>query len=408
MEQNNELRTVSSRLHQKFLGQIKSLDNVLTKYFALRLAIGVMATAVDDKYTNQIKSCLNTWYRTAKEYNIIVKFFGGYINYDHPDYIQLDGVGEEYQSAFSKQFLGLAWLYQNAPSDFYMIVGTDNYVNILNLLKTLAKYDHKNDLYLGGHGWPSRIKDKVFYYHSGGAGFIISHATLGKIVNNIRNIIAEWPTLCENKACHLPACDIAIAYHLSDLNITPNREPNFYACNYKGKILDGSNMRQCCENVNLNNIITCHYMSTQDMYDYHFYLQNHQHEGLSLSYTVIIKLDSLAGFNNYINSINNLIVVVPTAELILTIGKDRRGDKHLIIYPSANLKVYQELIQINPFKTTHFACIDSIVPADLFTHFYDLIIYSKNGKEYVCGEVKQLLQYLTTQKCEVTPVREQI
>ena len=194
----------------------------LNDLFKLNIAICVMATAINDKYINQIKACFNTWYKTAKEYNIVVKFFGGYMHYDNQDYINLPGVAEDYQSASSKQFLGLKYLYQNHKSDYYVVVGTDNYINIANLYKFLNRYNKNtnNNLYLGGHGWPAVVNGKQIHYHSGGAGFILNHNCLKLIIDNIDNIIKTWPALCAASPAGndmLPACDVTIAYHLSVL-----------------------------------------------------------------------------------------------------------------------------------------------------------------------------------------------
>ena len=142
------------------------------------LSIGVMATNINDKYKQQIDACLQTWCKDAEERDAKVYFFGGYIAYTNADgssyknYINLPNVGENFGSAFYKQFLGLKWLYDNSPSQWYHLVGTDTYVNIANLIKLIKNYKSTDDICLGGHGDERQIGLRRIYFHSGGSGFV--------------------------------------------------------------------------------------------------------------------------------------------------------------------------------------------------------------------------------------------
>lgn len=57
----------------------------------VRLAIGVMATAVNQKYQDQIRACINTWCQEATELNVPVYFFGGHLPFSIDNYINLPG-----------------------------------------------------------------------------------------------------------------------------------------------------------------------------------------------------------------------------------------------------------------------------------------------------------------------------
>lgn len=351
----------------------------IIKLFHPRLAICVMATAINDKYVNQIKACLNTWYLDAKTYNVTTKFFGGFMFYLHPDYIQLPGVGEDYKSAFAKQFYGLRWLYLNAPADYYLVIGTDNYVNIENVLALLIKYrNNKHNLYIGNHGFVAQaVAGTNFYFHSGGAGFILSHNCLSLIANNIDNIIAEWPLICAMSPPGmdmLPSCDVAIAYHLRKINVIPIQEPNFYACNYKGKMQG----KDCCTIREIDKINVCHYMSIVDMYTYHYYLHKYDTQDCSLEYTVILSITSLPGFERFIKAIDKLVVI--GGNYINEIYKLRRGKLEQTMIYESNVNYY-DIVVNNPFNTTHFIYVNTLVDLNMLNHFI-MGVDNHNGQLY--------------------------
>jgi hypothetical protein len=273
-----------------------------------KIAIGVMVTTVNKKYRDQLKGCVNTWIDTAKKHNVPVFLLAGNGLSDEFDLVNLPGVKEDYQSAFFKQFTGLKYMKDNCDSEFYMIVGTDNYVNIPNLLQLLDKYDSKNDLYIGGHGDSRTIDNRSIYFHSGGAGFILTKSVVEKLDTNFNldNIYVQWEKILSrnNEVYLLVACDVAIAYFCELIGITATKEINFYSCNYYGRCY--TDTVKCCsrQDINIDTIISCHYMDPQNLYEYHTYLTtsiesySRQFDEINDKWTLVTCLYDLGKYND--------------------------------------------------------------------------------------------------------------
>lgn len=233
-----------------------------------KLAIGVFCTVMHEKYEAEVEACMDTWVKTANQYNIPVYFFAGYYKSDKfPEIISLESTAEDYQSASTKQFRGLKWLVQNCQAQSYMIFGSDTYPNIPNLLNMLAKHDLSKSLYIGGDGGHRQVGNRIVYFHSGGSGFILTRPAAEKYVPLTEYILDNWPRICSEGGVEylLPACDVALAYFVPDLDIDIVIELHFHGCNYLGKVKD----YQCCKHVIPDKICSCHYMTPQDMKAYH-------------------------------------------------------------------------------------------------------------------------------------------
>jgi hypothetical protein len=202
-----------------------------------------------------------------------VYFFAGYKKSDEfPEIIHLEGCLEDVQSATTKQFRGLKWMVQNCPAQSYMMFGSDTYPNIPNLLVMLDKYDLKTDLYIGGHGESRhggyrQVGTENVYFHSGGAGFILTRPAAEKIARFTEEILFAWPHICLIGGVNYlaPACDVNIAYFCARLDIGPAFEKYFYGCNYQGIEIGG---RPCCPVVT-DKICSCHHMTPKHMRDYY-------------------------------------------------------------------------------------------------------------------------------------------
>ena len=322
-----------------------------------RLSIGVLATNVSDKYREQIDACLETWYTDAKPGKVAVHFFGGYIRYDHPAYVNLADVAEDYQSATDKQYFGLRWLKKNAPADFYMIIGTDNYLNIHNILKELKHCTPDEDLYLGGHGWyKTTPTGDTFYFHSGGAGIVLSRRTLDRIEPHFESIIEGWKLVCPD----LPAaCDVSLAHTLFKLKIDPTFNSNMFACNYLGDI----NGYYCHANIDRDTAITLHYMSPEQLRETHRFI-NRKHDP---RWTIVTEISSPKQRSEVLKLDVEMVIFV-TAKTYIEVWKARREllDKTFFITADSDKKfaLVHKAAKANHFNSTHFAWIDHTESVD--------------------------------------------
>lgn len=235
-----------------------------------QLSIGVMTTCINEKYLEQTIACSETWYQTCKKLDIPVYFFAGYHHNERIEsMINLPNVAEDYNSAFDKQFKGLTWMQENSYSKFYLIVGTDNYININNLLPILDKHDHTLSLYIGGKGEDRIYDERKFTYLFGGAGIIVTNPIVSRL-SQFDDIRATWYSICDrnDKKGEYPACDVTIAYFTSLWGISPISEKGLCACNYKGIMNNFTH----CDLTDKDKVVICHYMDPEYMYSYHYYI----------------------------------------------------------------------------------------------------------------------------------------
>lgn len=232
-----------------------------------KLIICVFACATVPKYKNQILKIEETWGKCAADNGVKVLYFLGEEETDLQDkskYIYLPGVNNDYESASLKQSLGLKYIYDNFNSDYVFVCGTDTYVNIKKMLLLLNNYNCENPLYIGGgHIYTHTVSNIHYFFHNGGAGFIISKESLYLIYMKLWNMNVEWKKLLNNnEKWMIPACDIEISYFLQ--KHVPNLETitlgdHFFNCDYNGKFC-----KECSEfdiEIKKENIITCHNMS---------------------------------------------------------------------------------------------------------------------------------------------------
>jgi len=154
----------------------------------------------------------------AEKLGVKVYRFGGFHVDPELPVINLPGVKEDYESAFWMQFHGMKYVLDRQPSDFYYVIGTDAFPAVGRLLKFLESFDAKDYWYIGGHGW-TRNFETPLYFHSGGAGFIISHPVI--VTLDHHRIFEEavlrphWAQLVDRYRCvTFVACDVAMAYYI--------------------------------------------------------------------------------------------------------------------------------------------------------------------------------------------------
>ena len=249
-----------------------------------KIIIGVFACATIPKYKDEILKIEETWGKYSAQKGIKVLYFLGEEQTDLQNaskYIYLDGVKNDYNSAGDKQNLGLKYIYEKYNADFVFICGTDTYINVEKMLLLLNKYDCGQPLYIGGHGDTRSVGETSCYYHSGGAGFILSNKCLQLIYRNLWSMSNDWKYyLHENNSNWLTtACDVEISYYLQKniphLQIIVNDEA-FVACDHNG--LFNNAMSVCCgDRVKKENIVSCHRMTSQSFDEFTQLLQTNNY-----------------------------------------------------------------------------------------------------------------------------------
>lgn len=253
------------------------------------IVICIFACATIDKYKQQILKINDTWGKYAETKGIKVLFFLGEEPTDLTDdkYVYLKGVSNDYLSASYKQNLGLKYVYENYDAKFVYCCGTDTYINIEKLISYLKKINENDKHYIGGgYGFNGdllyrNIGDKTFYYHTGGAGFILSKCVLNYLYPLLENMVYTWTHVCISNHVNylIVACDLCISYYLQInhfmlmSDITRNDEL-FFACNYKGLY---NNTICCGSKVDIKKIIACHFMSLKDFDDFTLILKNNNY-----------------------------------------------------------------------------------------------------------------------------------
>jgi hypothetical protein len=218
-------------------------------------------------YSKQVQDINNTWGKLAKTINNVklLYFFGENVNnnFISENYVYLDNIGDDMMSASFKQWFGLKHIYENFKTKFIFVCGTDTFVNIYKLLNIIKDLDYKEKLYIGGHGDTRKIENQDIYFHSGGAGFLISHASLRALYPLLPIIHDSWLDICKkiNRLDLQIACDVSIAYYLKKLDCKTIiiDKCKFRSCNYLGFPCHINFGRE-----NIKDIIVCHYMSSSD------------------------------------------------------------------------------------------------------------------------------------------------
>lgn len=154
------------------------------------ITIGLIAGVTNSKHADMLRGCCDTWIKDCPN-NIYV--FNGQdgieisndIEKKNPKtkMVHLPLVGDDYSSFSFKQYLGLAHMYQNTQSEWYGILGIDNYVHFDRLQRILDRFDSSISLIVGG---PMNVARKDLYYTTliGGGGIFFSRMALTKLFND--------------------------------------------------------------------------------------------------------------------------------------------------------------------------------------------------------------------------------
>ena len=266
----NLCRIEIAEMEERNEEEVATIKEVVIGEVKYRLSIGLMATLVNDKFKDQIKGCQETWAKEGKSLNVPVKYFCGEIrdkDFVREDIVHLKNVGDDYSSATYKQYYGLRYLLENYPSDFYLLAGSDNYVNIERCLKMLEKYDSKYPFLIGGHGENREIFGYSSHYMTGGAGLFLSHSALVKMAPKFDIYIQQYKQ--EVKGKDKDACDVSICHFARQESVTLVKEKDLYYCDWKGKCW--GYLEFPCGGINYDKMIVCHYMERSDMLLYNYW-----------------------------------------------------------------------------------------------------------------------------------------
>lgn len=252
-----------------------------------KIVICVYACATIEKYRQQIRLVRNTWGQLCNvddqtpsvegvsndimdlvRNRVKLLFFLGeeFVSdeFARDDCVLLPNVKDDYLSASYKQYGGLKYIFGRYRTDFVLCCGTDTYINIPLLLKYVEGYSPSDNLYIGGHGCHRTIGDRIYYFHSGGPGFVLSWNCLVRLFPLLTgDIVEDWLRICSENAANAThdltgACDVSISFYLQQTNINAqivkDDELRFVNCNYTGT--------PCHPNeINHAKLISCHLMT---------------------------------------------------------------------------------------------------------------------------------------------------
>ena len=171
----------------------------------------------------------------------------------------------DYLSASYKQYGGLKYIYENYKFNYVFICGTDTYVLTDNLIKFInedPQISPDKPLVIGGHGDNRQIGESSLHFFSGGAGILLTKATMDIIYPELGTMQEEWMWLCaENDyKTYIAACDLSLCYFLKRRGILFfNVFNRFFDCNYLGYYHNSSAC--CAKTVDIRTMISCHNMS---------------------------------------------------------------------------------------------------------------------------------------------------
>jgi hypothetical protein len=201
-----------------------------------------------------------------KAQNHLLFFLGEEGSLQDNDCIHLENIGDDYLSAGFKQYAGLKYIYENYNFNYVFICGTDTYVLTDNLIKFInedPQISADKPLVFGGHGDNRQIGESSVHFFSGGAGIVLTKATMDIIYPELGSLQDEWMWFCTDNSykTFVTACDLSLCYFLKRRGIIFFNVCNrFFNCNYLGY---HSGVACCAKSVDIRTMISCHNMSLQ-------------------------------------------------------------------------------------------------------------------------------------------------
>jgi hypothetical protein len=211
------------------------------------IGIGVVtSTNLKARY----QSCKDVWVNDFDN----VFLFGG--NIKDENLISIEKAGEDYNSHFLKQQLGLKYMYDHNPNyDWYVLASCDNVLFKEKVMKELSLYNRDEDFFLAQECGMVDYTDAYWRNHingvcggltymaaAGGGGIYLSNAIVKKCYSVIDEFNEFWT---KNAGVAYPWSDSAISLMFKkhfDINITHSenifgQHPSFYDDKIIGKAI---------------------------------------------------------------------------------------------------------------------------------------------------------------------------
>ncbi|NBP55682.1 hypothetical protein EBU71_03935 [bacterium] len=181
------------------------------------ISVGIMSSS---KFEKRWSMCKKTWASGVENLYI---FGGEGSNSISSELTSISGAGEDWQSCFLKQQLGLKFMWEkNQELDWYGIWGCDNVVFLDRLQKDLEKYSPEKDFLISQPCglWqksPQLVEVHIdnlpntFRAACGGAGVILSRSLMKKCYDIIDEFNLFWQVCAQSPAWLFGCADVAIA-----------------------------------------------------------------------------------------------------------------------------------------------------------------------------------------------------
>lgn len=197
------------------------------------LGIGVMSSV---NFAERYTACKMTW---LKDFDNTYIFGGHNANLTDSNLISIEEAGENWESCFLKQQLGLKHMYEDNPNyDWYSISGCDNILFKDRLLKELSKYNpDENFLISQKCGIWTTIpvlhechveNESSFYSIAGGASFFISKSLMKKCYSVVNEFNQYWKQI---SGAYYGCADVAITLMIKNLGTVPTQSDYMFSQN---------------------------------------------------------------------------------------------------------------------------------------------------------------------------------
>jgi len=151
---------------------------------------------------------------------------------DNSHLVHLKGIKDDLESASHNNGCGYKYLYDNVPSDFYIIVGTDNYVWGDRLFSILNKCNPDHPFLISGYGQTRNINHKIQYFPFGGCGIILTKSAARILYPKFDQLFNDWVKISPPN--EIRSCDLAIGYYAEGNKIVMCRDYGLYSQNWMG------------------------------------------------------------------------------------------------------------------------------------------------------------------------------
>jgi hypothetical protein len=249
----------------------------------LDIIICVFGCDTIEKYKAEILKINETWGAEAEKYDSLKLLF--FLGEEITDlvgdkYIHLPEVKNDYLSASYKQFLGFKYIHEHFLYKFVFCCGTDTYINIPKIIQFANFFNSQECLYIGGHGTETTMGEQKLYFHSGGAGFMLSYECVERLYPILETAVDAWLYICKQKNTDpvlYTASDVALAYYVQQPNVAAfvlkQPDSTFMACNHRGLMYG---YLPCHKDIDIRKAITVHSMSLTDFDEFTVILKENQ------------------------------------------------------------------------------------------------------------------------------------